>query len=65
MLSVKQGSIKHRFLSLWYDLTCDWTQVSQANGEHSKNNANVQYQREYIYLCIDMNNHLPMLFNLK
>ena len=30
MLSVKQGIIKYHFLSLWYDLTWDWTQVSQA-----------------------------------
>ena len=29
MLSVKQGSIKYHFLSLWYDATCDWTQVSR------------------------------------
>ena len=25
MLSVKQGGIKYHFLSLWYDLTKDWT----------------------------------------
>ena len=35
MLSVKQGGIKYHFLSLWYDSTWDWTQVSQAIGEHS------------------------------
>ena len=35
MLSVKQGGIKYRFLSLWYDSTWDWTQVSRAIGEHS------------------------------
>ena len=35
MLSVKQGRIKYHFLSLWYDSTWDWTQVSRANGEHS------------------------------
>ena len=35
MLSVKQGGIKYHFLSLWYDLTWDWTPVSQAIGEHS------------------------------
>ena len=35
MLSVKQGSIKYYFLSLWYDLTSDWTPVSQASREHS------------------------------
>ena len=35
MLSVKQGGIKYHFLSLWYDSTWDWTQVSWAIGEHS------------------------------
>ena len=39
MLSVKQGIIKYHFLSLWYDLTWDWTQVSQAIGEHSNHYA--------------------------
>ena len=34
MLSVKQGSIKDHFLSLWYDLTWDWTPVSWTIGEH-------------------------------
>ena len=29
MLSVKQGGIKYHFLSLWYDSTWDWTQVSR------------------------------------
>ena len=41
MLSVKQGGIKYHFLSLWYDSTWDWTQVSQAIGEHSNPEANV------------------------
>ena len=36
MLSAKQGGIKYHFLSLWYDSTWDWTQVSRAIGEHSK-----------------------------
>ena len=35
MLSVKQGSIKYHFLSLWYDSTWDWNLVSRAIGEHS------------------------------
>ena len=35
MLSAKQGIIKYHFLSLWYDSTWDWTQVSRAIGEHS------------------------------
>ena len=29
MLSVKQGGIKYHFLSLWYDATWDWIQVSR------------------------------------
>ena len=35
MLSANQGSIKYNFLSLWYDLTWDWTLVSWTIGEHS------------------------------
>ena len=34
-LSVKQGVIKYHFKSLWYDVTGDWTQVSQTISEHS------------------------------
>ena len=34
MLSVKQGGIKYHFLSLWYDSTWDWIQVSRAIGEY-------------------------------
>ena len=40
MLNVKQRGIKYYFLSLWYDLIWDWTQVSQTIGEHSNNYAN-------------------------
>ena len=42
MLSVKQGSIKYHFLSLWYDLTWDWTQASWAIGEYSNHYTKVQ-----------------------
>ena len=35
MLSVKQGGIKYRFLSLWYDSTENWTPVSSTIGEHT------------------------------
>ena len=35
MLSAKQGGIKYHFLSLWYDLTWDWTPVSRTIGKHS------------------------------
>ena len=34
MLSVKQGSIKYYFLSIWYDSTWDWTLIYRAIGEH-------------------------------
>ena len=40
MLGVKQGGIKYQILSLWYDSTWDWTQVSRAIGEHSTTAAN-------------------------
>ena len=39
MLSVKQGSTKYHFKSLWYDSTWDWTQDSRAIGEHSNHYA--------------------------
>ena len=41
MLSVKQEGIKYHFLSLWYDSTWNWTQVSRAIGEHSNRFVNV------------------------
>ena len=47
MLSVKQGGIKYHFLSLWYDSTWDWTQVSRAIGEHSNRLANVRLNFKY------------------
>ena len=43
MLSVKQGSIKYPFLSLWYDSTRDWTQVSRAISEHNPLNSSKYY----------------------
>ena len=36
MLSFKQGSIKYHFLSLWYDSTWYWTQVSLTIGVYAK-----------------------------
>ena len=42
MLSVKQGSVKYHFFSLWYDWTWDWTKVSRAIGEQSNHYANVR-----------------------
>ena len=41
MLSVKQRGIKYHFLSLGYDSTWDWTQVSRATGKHANHYANV------------------------
>ena len=40
MVSVKQGGIKYHFLSLWYDSSWDWTQVSRAIGKQSNHHAN-------------------------
>ena len=47
MLSVKQGSIKYHFLSLCYDTTLHWTQVSRASGEHSNYYAIVEHSKHY------------------
>ena len=57
MLSVKQGGIKYHFLSLWYDSTWDWTQVSRAIGEHSNCKANVLYIYIYIYIFVFLQHH--------
>ena len=50
MLSAKQGSIKYHFLSLWYDSTWDWTQVSRAIGGtallHWKNKISLRYRKQ-------------------
>ena len=40
MLSAKLGGIKYHFLSLSYDSTWDWTQVSRTIGVHSNHYAN-------------------------
>ena len=45
MLSVKQGGINYHFLSLWYDSTWEWIQVSRAIGEHSNRLANVRFDK--------------------
>ena len=57
MLSVKQGSIKYHFLSLWYDSTWDWTGVSQAIGKYSNHYANNSVQItciKYGYLKLEL-----------
>ena len=61
MLSVKQGSIELHFLSLWYDSTCDWTEVSRAIGEHSNHYANVRLNiySEFISIYIEKYMYLP------
>ena len=33
-LTAKQGGIQYHFLSLWYDLTLDWTPAFQTIGKH-------------------------------
>ena len=35
-LSAKHGGLKYHFLSLWHDLTKDWTLVFRTTGEHTK-----------------------------
>ena len=50
MLSVKQGSIKYHFLSLWYDSIRDRIQVSRAIGEHSNCLANSEILGIYLLM---------------
>ena len=52
MLRIKQGSTKYYFLSLWYDLTWDWTLASQTIGEHSTHKANGPVYKHIIYIYI-------------
>ena len=55
MLSVQQGGIKYRFLSLSYDTTRDWIPVSRAIGEHSiRPMARLDHQN-YIITIISQN----------
>ena len=44
MLSVKQGGIKHHFLSLWCDPPRNWTMTSRNSNEHST--------PLHLYICI-------------
>ena len=67
MLSVKQGGIKYHFLSLWYDSTWDWTQVSQAIGKHSNRWANTHvyipiYTQISKKTCCQSINSLPFFW---
>ena len=55
MLSVKQGGIKYHFLSLWYDSTWDWTQVSRALANtltHRPIYINIYIYIFFFFLCI-------------
>ena len=52
MLSVKQGGIKYHFLSLWYDSTWDWTQVSRAIGVLSETWFRLKYLSTNTFYCI-------------
>ena len=58
VLSVMQGSIKYHFLSLWYDLTWDWTQVYLAIGKNSTHWANEPVHFIYIYIYIHTHTHI-------
>ena len=54
MLSVKQGGIKYHFLSIWYDSTWDWTQVSRAIGEHANHHAKHRWKiqtHKILHVC--------------
>ena len=52
MLNVKQEGIKYYFVSLRYDSTLDWTQVSRAFGEHSCQRPIYIYIYIYIYIGV-------------
>ena len=45
LLSFKKGGVNYHFLSLWYDLTRDWTQVSRTISESSTDYANEQLNK--------------------
>ena len=59
MLSVKQGGIKYHFLSLWYDLTYDWTQVSRAISKHTNHSFSPQ---KTICVSICLRNREKLIF---
>ena len=46
------------FLSLWYDSTSDWTQVSRAIGKHANHYANGPVV--YMYICIHIYMYIYM-----
>ena len=48
MMGVKQDNINYHFLSLWYDSTWDWTQISRTIGEHSNHYTN--YSKKIVYV---------------
>ena len=62
MMSIKQGSIKYYFLSLWYDSTKDGTPVFRTIATHThthyaQTHKEVQinpyeYQYVYIHECV-------------
>ena len=55
MLNVKQGEIKYHFMSIWYDMTWDWTLISRAIAEYSTHNGPVYiyiYIYIYVYICV-------------
>ena len=59
LLRVKQGGIKYHFLSLWYDVTWDWTHVSRTIGEHSTHLANELKRRNKRLFLLDREYLIP------
>ena len=57
MLCVKRGDIKYHFLSLWYELILDWTQVFRVLGEHSDHYANGPFCVENIITIMSCHPH--------
>ena len=60
MPSVKQGSIKYYFKSLWYDANWDWTQVSRTISEHSTRSYDC-LQRITIISYLKLYNYLQLI----
>ena len=54
VLSVKEGGIKYHFLSLWYDSTWDWTQVSQTTGKHSILRTQFKCKKIFLFQAIQL-----------
>ena len=64
MLSVKQGGINYHFLSLWYDLTWDRTQVSQTT-DTSNNYFKYKYFTQFCGFNIFLSNDLHLILSFQ